>query len=1588
MASDTGPKQAHVKANYIEIIKRIVPEFYDETEYRLFGEEEDLQYNVLAKILYVAKNASSLISAPNKVDYSTFSSNQAFIPYFVPFNKKSECSPRDFENNVLVPLGKGFKDFKSVSEFSSFIITSALPKFALNNVATSFAQSYSATTNTEANTVAKVQDELLSKLGWVYLLNTSGEINSAASICPSSVLASSLNEELFYGKTLKTSDGVRMLFKWLGLNIQGGQAPWNEVANTLLPSPFSSPSSTFSDNYWASGGQLVSSLDTLINVWVNEEDPNSTYFRDIVNASLLGLNVQRMENKGPMGKMLKAIAYAFYDVKNTVRDIQFLLDIEECPEEFLQYLGRYLGWTFFSDDPDKWREQLKQAIYLYKAKGTRQALNSAVNMIIPSSIYSPGNDVSGLQELWESYFPNLIYYVIKTETDFGKSPLGIFEIAKEWNSCLEASGFDFKLTNFDRNNPDNNARFLVDYILLYLDRKHNFLNIGRQDYKDSFFLQSQVSANSQTPSYFHRGKNIPIPPWEEHRFYQNCLFTDNIIKDFSSLLARPQNSLGLGLETSTAHTIAQYISDSVSIKGEVGLNEVGYGSNQTFKFMTSSLQLPYNYGKIIREGNIEGMSVFDFWNSKSSEVHTKLDADQIEFSANNYVNVAETKLGRKAIPVIVDIFRQFAPFHVLNKIFVGKDFFEDYYPNSSSLDIEVVNTIQSDMDQLNSSYSYDGFPLFSGTGDFVGIGPSIYNPKQGRFIPSATVHTTDFQVSAWNGATETDDGQSVSAIKYNQKSYRTAGRRRNLKYKFTGWSNTRRGLNQPTPTDFFSASSTNPTRGLHVSGFFPKGFNFSAQAYADTSGQFSGVYSQYNTSSTSYFGYEASSHFPVRNITDIEPNASSFNSLRDVFGSQILRALTEIFIRRGKYDDRWLRFTNEGYKNFKFGTGVIKLYNEYNTKFKRQLRNTVLPNTKTKFTRYAGGFNILSHVFGPGFLNNDFTIAGNIVFETSSAPFKNSTNTISNSYPSWSSVVATRAISDRNIFIPTDGSRRDLESGILQGQAFGTYEHPLDTFERPNVLEFSNDTLLSGVSFTAPNVNSIAVWNYPGSQYNVDLYASSGITLIQRSSTEDPKQAIRVRFPFDGNKNLAYNGDFRFAPIDDTRNDPVTSAIAGWKFTSYDRTPEIYGELRIAAVADTIAYVPNTDLSSLPKVYIKARGLGASYNSCIGRPKNPALVSNISPLDKTTPKNLRALDPNTRYQLSFEASSNLIGGSTDASCCFAVINTTKSKYWNEIYQTWISFAGDTYYATNVRGFAAVSSVNTVDPLFPIYKANFITDYSFEKGDSYELWITPTINDTDGPNYHEVLIQNLKIQQVEADQTGRFFNGSKGNKLFPNQNYKVSVTAKVAETILAELREEMLYARVVVEQKPFLGNGWEQSFCRSWAYNWNNKRWEESKSMRINDQWTKLKFDSVRPETKSFEFHTLNSRTPLGYRSISRSGPLGGYFASAGPVHDENSVYYIEFSKPLNTGEFNGITLLNVNLINKEYNIYAEDYTKKNFQDVFEFFDDLNVSKSSRNAMNSSGTYMLSGGSRSEYLEHWGGSHSATNGNFGFKDNAG
>ena len=1618
MTSDKGPGQEHFKANYIEVIKRIVPEFYDETEYQLFGAEEDLQYKVLGKLLYAAKNLSGLLAVPNTGDSTTWFgggssplSSMRYVPYFVPYNRLSRCTPEIYEKHVLLPLGKSFANFTNVYDFSSFLLTSALPTTHLNQVTQTFAQNYSSLVDASKTHVSSVSNDLVDKLGWVYFLNTSGQVKDTASVAPSSLLVSSLTNKLFYGEALTEADGVSNLFKWLYLNSIGGGDAWSDIRGNYLCSPFSQLSSTYADNYYASGNLLASALDTLVNVWVNDDDPNTLYFKDIVDASLLGLNVSRMENKGPMGKMLKALAYAFYDVQDSIRDIQFLLDIDECPEEFLQYLGRYLGWTFFTEDPVEWRDQLKQAIYLYKAKGTRSALVAATNMVIPSGIYDPNHPVSGLQELWESYLPNLLYYTIKTETNVGTDNDLYNEILAQWQVSFDASAIPIKAQNFDPFNGDNNVRFLVDYVLEYLNYKHNFIKIDFAPFTDTTFIKSQVSANISTPGYTHRGKTVTIPPWEDERFYQNATISFPLISDLSSLLERDTKNVGLGLTSSIAHTVGRYISSSVSINQENGFLEPGWGHNNLFKFMSSSLNLPFNYKSVIQGGDLEAMSVFDYWNSKASIVHSKFNLSSIDFTRDDYIDPTKTKMGRKGIPTVINVFRQFAPFHVINKIYAGSAIPDEYFstrngpqgsenaekPWSGIFDMEILNTIQSDSDQVNSTYTASSFP--GNNGVISGISPSIYNPRQGRFIPSSTVFATSYFMSG--GGSGTVSGLP-KGFKKAGRAARTAGRRRSLKYKFTGWPQTRRGLNQPTNTDYFAASSTNSTesRQLFIPGFVPKGFNFSSQQFVDTSGSLSSVYSYHNTSATTFYEFAGSSFFPARAVSDYNTNASSWNQLRDVFGSQILRAITDVFIRRGKKDTRWLRFTNSGFRNFKFGRHVIALYHDYNHKFRRQLQNWTFQGPYTKGTRYAGGFNIISHVFGPTLFNSDFSHKGRIIDSLGSTAFSNNVGrAVSATHKDWSAVATTTQGGSVSL-VATDGVNRPLSTGILQPGAFNTFRNPLDIFEVPDRTYFSNTSLLSGIELVARAAhNSIAVWNVEGNNaFNVDKISPSGLTLIQRQegNYRQPRNGIRVRYVLDGNKNYSYNGAFNFAPIDSARTIKGVSSIAGYRLVDQHRTPSLsrYNRKGVALSA-TLAttFYEKMDGSGFNTVHISCRGKGARTAGTklypLGVKDNPSIQTVTDHPNITTPSNLRHLTPGHRYQIELQASSGATA--RNPKITYALFNATKEKLWDASGQNWT--ARDSTLSANPVSFLTSGKLPEEKQAFKTYSDSFTVSSVFEEGDAYELWITP-VNDHATQTFYTTEIGNLKTYSVNASSVDAKIHGNTGNKLFPNQEYTLGITARIARMLFGPTnpRDERLYVRVVVEQKPFVGNGLETHFSRAWTYNWEEKFWQQAERGGTDSTratWVELPLEAasgIAEQRFELDFNTQNFRTPLRYFSLGGNGPLDGYFASAGPVHDENSVYYIEVSKPEETHEFAGVTLLGVDLLNKNYNIYAEDYTRKDFKDVFDFFDDLNVSKSSRNVVNSSGTYLTSGGSRSEYLEYFGGSHSSVGGEYGFVEN--
>ena len=1086
---------------------------------------------------------------------------------------------------------------------------------------------------------------------------------------------------------------------------------------------------------------------------------------------------------------------------------------------------------------------------------------------------------------------------------------------------------------------------------------------------------------------------------------------DNFIRSVSSILSRTFNEAGCGVSSTAANSVAKYISSSVSIKQANGINEPGWGANNSFKFMTSSLQLPFNYESVIRNGDLDSMSVFDFWNSKSSEVHSKFFVSSIDFSSNDYTNLAKTKIGRKGIPTIVNIFRQFSPFHTLNKIYVGSGISDYYYSTrtdgkgipgtadpgvawSGIFDLEVVNTIQSDMDQLHSTYTASAFPgAWAAGGSFSGVGvfPNIWNPQNGRYLPSATLVGTRGTTAPgyfWSGGGVEDDLGLKQLI-----ARRTAGRRKDLKYKFTGWAQNRQGLNQPIGTDWFgmSGGTLQPVlkaRGLNLPGFVPKGFNFSSQNFVDTSGSLSSVYSYYNTSATPFFEFYASSFFPARAIPDFEPNASSFNQLRDVFGSQILRAMTETFVRRGRKDSRWYRFTDQGFENFKFGTGTQKLYWDYNNTFRRQLQCWVNQETQVDGNRYAGGFNILAHVFGPLLFNHNFSIKGNIQDNLGSKSYPGSYGgAISSLNPDWSGVIATRAINENNIYINTLGEDVQLTEGILAAGAYGTYENSLDVFEHPSNLYQSNKTTLSGIDFVAPQVNSFAVWNNPSNpSYNIDLTSPSGITFVQRHGTDNPFQTVRARFVLDGNMNYSYNGNLKYPPrsLQSLRSKSL-SAIAGWQLQEATRTPNINSAGYRTNTNVPQSFLVDTAGSAIP--YVQLMGVGGYsgtgvvgvMSGVLGTSHTPNLATVVDVTDRQTPANLRPFTPADSYQISFEASSS--PAATNSRICYALFNQTAQKQWVEPTGQWRDM--ESTYSSNLVN-VMTSSVGS-EPDWRLYKGTITPSSIFSQNDNYQLIVAPGRKTKTVSTHFRV--RNIKVENREQGIT-KITAGRQGNKLFKDEEYLLGINARVARIAAAQTYpNENLYVRVVTDPKPFVGNGWN-SFAKSWCYDWTSKSWSNSRETSNDRQWKRLTFpgSSIEPTRHILEFNTQNSRTPLKYHSLSQDGPLGGYFLSAGPVHNDETVYYVEVGKRDRTGEFNGVTLLGVDIVNKLYNVYAEDYTRKDFVDIFDFFDDLNISKSSRDARDSSGTYLLSGGSRSEYLEYWGGSHSATNGIYGFIEN--
>jgi len=913
------------------------------------------------------------------------------------------------------------------------------------------------------------------------------------------------------------------------------------------------------------------------------------------------------------------------------------------------------------------------------------------------------------------------------------------------------------------------------------------------------------------------------------------------------------------------------------------------------------------------------------------------------------------RLGKKFIPALGGILKSFTPFHTIVKWFLGLDFEEDYtVSGDQSLFIDLY--LSDTGEGFQQSFTTSAFPGTRGTGIYSGVVGGAFNPKQGRYLPSATL---------------LDDGYFWSSTSTTNKEVpnapRNIGRRRNLRYLLPSGPLQREGKAQPIGSDFMIQ---NTLYGQDYSGFVPKGFSFSGQNFKSTTGEFSGVYRYELNDTYTYEGIVASSFFPSRGVppfTDIDnfgvDTLSSIPAYRDFFGANIRRTILRYLIRKGAEDRRYWNFSEKNLENFRFGRGLNKLYKDYVVDFEKSLRNFV--GLKYK---YEGGYNVIAHAYGPILFNHNNKFEGKISNEQSKLAFEGlGAETISGEYPQWSAIAHTKAAKGE-IYAKDDKQEFTLTDPNISLESYGAYANIMDILEFPNKTIYSNDSLVSGISVIGQNTNSFAVFNQENSPYNADFAGDNGITFFKRPKTNDPFDGIIVRYPIDGYENRFINGGLELSSLDSVSvADPSLSSIAGWSLRDILRTPD-FNKFRsgIAPLPATISEVSVFTENQLTPSSVRGVEFffSGGLTSGVGTKTNGTLYTVASPRVSEYPRNPNRFTLFEDHKLSLEASANTVNWTP----YFGVINEARREAWNYQTSSWDSIVG---VDTSAYPLTPMSVVGT-------QKANEYQTWSYDLNLSANIGNKDYTNDQVSFLIHPVSTGGQARARIK--NLGLYNRMPKRNRLRPEKHYRGQIVGRVARTFVQSV-PETLFLRVRTHYRPLVGYGYEDK-QRSFCWNFKNKFWEDVDA-KNTDQWFAL---DMTPDNQSvsstFYFSTRNDRTDLKYKSLAATE----YYDLAGPVHDKNTAYYVEIAKPYYTNDLNAATLESVNIIDMEYEQAVDGYEKEDLFPVFNYFDDLSVGSHSRDAFNSSGTFYVSGGSRSEGLEWFGGSHSAVDGIYTFEEN--
>ncbi len=654
-AQSTNRQQfKHNRVNYLE---SIVPDLYLEDDIAASSVYIGLEDQIINTHITFAANINRFFPISSTNTYPSMDNVSGISPFFCKQTELTHISPFEFERDIMSPLGRSMSEFTTSADFQTFLTSELQPRIKLNGITSSLGH-----------------NDLLSHLGWFYILNVSGSPFS-----PSTYVTQQLNR-LFIGETLETVDGINGVTETLWRNY----STCSLISNLKLIPPIFLSSTSF----YGSGTQQLESLKTLNSVIYSPLDIDvedykvETAFHDYIFS---GLYLKNLESAGPFRRLMKALSYSIHDVDDQIETLKLIYNIHSCPDKYLPYVAELIGWTLVGHNPDRWRLQLRNAVDIYKATGTKQGLTMAVDSMFTDNVFDLSSNVV---ELYESYIPYLLYYSLNTATP-------IFSSFDSWTKSVATN---FGVSDYSPSNMDTNIRYVVDYILYKTILTY-----------PTFFRYGGLEFPIGDPNFqfYYRDRVYPIPPWEDIEYYKTSELNQNLLDN-------------LGFELQALGVPAPFVNLFKHYTGTYTLSSTNdlLMSNNSWLFFTSSLQFAPNYQEIMN--NFQGTKVkyLSLWNGKSS--HFSLNFQASAFSFNKF------SLDTSSSLAFIDALRmtnKFIPAHSIpnaklilnttdqasaidNRCNILSPFVSDYLNSSGTLGSSlVVGFVASGVDMLRGAAS-------------------------------------------------------------------------------------------------------------------------------------------------------------------------------------------------------------------------------------------------------------------------------------------------------------------------------------------------------------------------------------------------------------------------------------------------------------------------------------------------------------------------------------------------------------------------------------------------------------------------------------------------------------------------------------------------------------------------------------------------------------------------------------------------------------------------------------------------------------------------------------------------------------------